>query len=186
MIKLYQTRRELYQTTLPINGIGAELGVADGTNALDLISITKPRKLFLCDPWPDHYAGAFKDFSSVSKLFATDKTVQIVREFDYDWLSTLENKFLDWAYLDTDHTYETTVKELNALCDKVRLVIAGHDFCCTAGTLHPFISGWNGGVMRAVIEAIQVGQLELIAITSPINGCSAMDGYPSWACRVLS
>lgn len=185
MITLCSTREELYEHAIPTNGIGAELGVADGANSRVLCMVSKPRILHLVDPWPSDYLGAEANYVSVIQKFGADPCIEIHRVWDYDWLNCIEDKSLDWVYLDTDHTYETTKRELELLRSKVRLVIAGHDFCCTANTLHPVVSGWNGGVMRAVIEEIQLGYLELFALTSPQGGCSAMDGFPSWACRVV-
>ncbi len=185
MIRLFETRTQLYDEVLPKNGIGAELGVADGTNAHDLLRYAAPRKLFLCDPWPDSYIDAVPNQAKVKMAFAAEERVEIVRAWDHEWIASLDPSLLDWAYIDTDHTYETTTRELNGLRGKVRHIIAGHDFCCTASTLHPVVSEWNGGVMRAVIEAIQDGWLELVALTSPKAGCSAMDGFPSWACRLI-
>lgn len=184
MIKTFRTRLELYRECIPVNGIGAELGVADGTNAHNLIEIAKPRLLHLVDPWPASYLDSEENFQKVWSEFNLNPITQVHRVWDHDWLKWIEDKSLDWVYLDTDHTYETTRRELELLRSKVRMVIAGHDFCCTANTLHPGTADWEGGVMRAVIEEIQDGYLEMIGLTSPQCGCSAMDGFPSWACRV--
>ena len=41
-----------------------------------------------------------------------------------------DNEFFDWIYIDTDHSYETTYKELNSWSSKIKQdgVIAGHDY----------------------------------------------------------
>lgn len=184
MIQLFDTRLELYEAIIPKGTVGAELGVADGTNAKDLLSIVKPERLFLVDPWPDHYIDAPKNLQKVSEDFYDLPGVSVHRERDHDWLMSVGDGSLDWVYLDTDHTYETTKRELALLRTKVKSIVAGHDFCCTSPVLGPIVQNWRGGVMRAVLEAVSYGWLECIALTAPKEGCSAMDMYPSWACRV--
>ena len=47
-IKEYETVHELY-LDIPKDGIGAEIGVCKGVNAISLYHLTKPKKFHLCD-----------------------------------------------------------------------------------------------------------------------------------------
>ena len=49
-IKEINTRQELY-CEFQKYGIGAEIGVCRGHNAMWLNQITKPKKLYLCEIW---------------------------------------------------------------------------------------------------------------------------------------
>lgn len=181
MISIVSSRVELYDKFLPKNAIGAELGVYAGENAINLVRYANPQKLYLCDDWcadiPEHIYQAARQ---VALVYCR---MEIVRQQDQHWLRTLPDKFLDWVYLDTQHTYEQTKLELQCLRGKVSQIIAGHDLMCT-GYHNNVADTWDGGVMRALMEELAEGWLEVIAITKPQPNAEFFDLFPSWACRV--
>lgn len=56
-IKEYETSQEMY-LDIPKGGVGAEIGVCKGMNAINLWHITKPRKMYLCDAWRERHPNA--------------------------------------------------------------------------------------------------------------------------------
>lgn len=151
---------------LPKNGVGAELGVFQGQFSQDLIKITKPKKIYLIDPWwkvcGEHY-GDWSRHHNNGELLPTKKAYQQavdnvaqvdnnkVAEFfiddDVEVLKKMEDNSLDWAYVDSTHTYEPTVMELEQLERVVRPdgIISGHDW-------RPDPKHHHHGVYKAVNE----------------------------------
>jgi len=136
--------------------------------------------LYLVDDW-DHSSP-----DDVQAQFA-GQPVSVVCGDDVAWLKSLDEWALDWVYIDTLHNYAQTNRELDACRGKVSQIVAGHDWCCTS-CMHtcPCVDEWvrDGGAMRAVIEHIQAGWLELIGLTVPDESLHPSDHFPSWACRV--
>ena len=97
---------------MPKGAVCAEVGVAFGDYSAEIIARTTPSKLYLVDAW-----GSAR--------------VEIRRGFSTVVLAALPDDHLDWVYIDTNHSFETTMAELT-LCDrKVKAdgLVAGHDFC---------------------------------------------------------
>jgi len=165
MIEDIITRNNFFKL-LPNNSIGAELGVLHGVNAISLYHTIKPKKMYLVDKWEfrqfpimswgDYYLEVEQKFA-----YEVEKgIVELVRQDDIKWLSSLENNHLDWLYLDTAHTYEQTVAEINAALPKIKKggAFGFHDFYVTP-------KGWQAGVIRAVLESCQRNELKMVAIT---------------------
>ena len=70
---------------------------------------------------------------------------------------------LDWVYIDTDHSYETTIRELCLYASKVKVggIISGHDY-----TMGNFIKWYRYGVIEAVHQLCATFDWELIFITA--------------------
>lgn len=182
-IKEVTTREELY-LEFPKNGIGAEVGVCRGYNAICLWHITKPKVLHLCDTWNDKWQAPRNlhpslwpddNQSIVQQIFAaeiSDNRVQTHKLYGGAFLSKLPPNTLDWIYLDADHFYEPVTIELGLALDKVKPggIIAGHDYCS-----EPIV--WKTGVIRAINEKIQEGMLKMEAITT--------EHHSSYLCRVI-
>ena len=76
------------------------------------------------------------------------------------------NEFFDWVYLDTAHTYEVTIAELNILKHKVKKggLITGHDY--VTGYWPDYI---RYGVIEAVHELCVKEDWELLWLTNEID-----------------
>jgi len=129
--RLLPDRRHLLDC-LPAGATVAEVGVAKGAFSREIIDHTAPEVLHLIDAWHvDRYRGAPRQ---VRKRLAREidiGQVQIHRGLSTEVLARFPAASLDWVYIDTNHTYETTLKELR-LCDRLlgpEGRIAGHDFC---------------------------------------------------------
>ena len=114
------------------DAVVAEIGVANGEFSKKIVASTQPRKLYLIDAWhTDFYAP---DEKTVRNHFETpdfEGAVEIRKGLSTDVLETFADHSLDWVYIDTNHSYETTRDEL-LLAE--RLVkpggrILGHDYC---------------------------------------------------------
>jgi hypothetical protein len=189
-LKVLLDRRKLFEL-FPKNGIVAELGVAEGGNAKKILEITKPKKLFLVDKWPLDVSKtrelnalgksaslelSNKKFNSVKEKFqdeiASEKVV-IVRRESVKAMKTFPDNYFDWVYIDTTHTYEQTLKELEICRLKVKKngIISGHDYC--HGITYPF---W---VIQAVQEFCIKHKWEIIYLTQEY------DGFFSFALREI-
>lgn len=171
MVVRYFQDRPAIDAYLPKGSmLAAEIGVDSGLHAECVLKIAYPQKLFLVDPWCHEGGMVGPNEMEVTKArlasYIDSGVVEIVRSFGCDWLDTLADQSMDWIYLDTMHTYDETVQELQAMRRVVKLggVIAGHDF--VLGKVNPL---WKAGVARAVIEAIQDGWLVLEGISDEVH-----------------
>ena len=117
----------------PKNGIIAELGVDKGDFSNKIISLTQPKKLYLIDIWDSERNNKNK-MNYVKKRFEKEidaGRVVIIRGRSEKELKKFENAYFDWVYIDTAHSYQQTVKELELCRLKVKDggIIAGHDYC---------------------------------------------------------
>lgn len=183
-IEEHETKQEMY-LKIPKGGVGAEIGVCKGLNAMHLWQILKPSKMYLCDIWlacmtkkrtndnTDVWEGNHQDL--VESFFQEEidsGKVVTSREYGGNFLFELEDSGLDWIYLDANHKYDAVSIELELAVRKVKKggFIMGHDYM--TNTLV-----WKTGVIRAVNERIQNGDMKMEAIT--------MERFPSFLCRVL-
>ena len=137
--------REAMLKLMPKNSVVAELGVFDGEFSSQIISITRPQKLHLIDVWDeyDHRIAVEKKFDSRIK----SGTVEINQGYSTAELEKFPDRYFDWVYIDTDHSYKNTAQELELCSVKTKEdgIIAGHDF----------IKGhWRGKLRYGVIEAV--------------------------------
>lgn len=183
-IKEYETTQEMY-LDVPKGGVGAEVGVCKGINAIDLWHITKPCKMHLCDVWKERHPNMclIEDPSLweddhqdlVIKFFSEEVQkgmVQTHKEWAGNFIHNLEDDYLDWIYIDACHDYKPVSIELENSLQKVKSggLIMGHDYS-------PNAQVWKAGVVRAVNEKIQEGKIRMIGIT--------IERWPSFMCEVL-
>ncbi|MHB8953576.1 MAG: class I SAM-dependent methyltransferase [Pirellulaceae bacterium] len=180
MIQKFNSRRAMYEAVFPPRGVGAELGVQFAGNVADLVASCQPKKLYLVDPW-EVQDGSYE---AAQRIAAEHRQAKMIRQWDHEWIPTVPDKSLDWVYVDTLHSYDHTILELELLRPKVKSIIAGHDLVCSARHDAAYADDWGAGVMLALMETLSQGWLELIAITTVSPESSPLDNYPSWACRV--
>src|SRR5437764_1327264 len=114
---------------LPKHGICAEIGVHQGNFSQMIIDITKPRCLYLIDPWKhepeEQFAVAFcgasveqatmdKRCRSVQRRFRRRDNVIVWRAFSDDAGSYFSEEYLDWVYLDGNH-FEAAIAKVMEL-----------------------------------------------------------------------
>ncbi len=161
-------RLEVLRPFLPQGSVGAELGVFKGSFIDHLLS-TKPRKLYSVDPWyrssqswewakgDKSTLNAFKRILEVFEDEINTGTLTPLVEFSEVFLASLPDDSLDWAYIDTTHSYNQTKRELDLCCRKVKRsgFILGDDY-------FPNPSHKHHGVWKAMNEFVGSGQLELV------------------------
>lgn len=159
-------RRQFLLDALPMDSIGAEVGVLDGNFSRQILDSVQPRRLYLIDPWrhqdSDTYKNAWYGGKSAGGQAGMDERyravlrrfrgnirrgqVEVRRGTSAEVLAPMPNDSLDWIYIDGNHLYEYVRQDLQLALAKVRPggYIAGDDY--TEG------GWWAGGVKRAVDE----------------------------------
>lgn len=147
-------------------GIGAEIGVFRGRFAEVLLKELKPKKLYLIDPWTKigekwglGENSPYTAYGKVTTKYAREDTkrrilpyideceIIIVEDFVENFIFPEK---LDWIYLDTSHTYDDTLRQINYLIQflKPEWVLMGDDW-----NPDPFHK--HHGVFKAVNEFIK-------------------------------
>jgi len=135
---------------MPRNGVAAEIGVAFGDFTREIVTRTAPVRLYLVDAWAtDRYRSGLGKIREQWQDEIRDDRIVIRQGLSADVLAELETAAFDWVYIDTNHSYRTTLAELE-LCQRLVKpggLIAGHDFC--TGNV---IDAIPYGVVEAVTE----------------------------------
>ena len=160
--------REILLKFLPKNGIIAELGVDQGDFSNKILSNTYPEKLYLIDTWASKRNNKNK-MNYVRRRFQKEidtERVIIVRGKSESELKKFEDGYFDWVYIDTAHSYQQTIKELELCRLKVKDggIIAGHDYC--QGNINKALAY---GVVQAVNQFCVKNNWEFILLTHETN-----------------
>lgn len=129
----------IYQNYNNVDLIGVELGVQEGINARNILQVLNMKCLYLVDVYEDN--PQHKDIALKNVKHWLHKT-WFICDNSTDCSNRISDE-LDFVYIDTDHTYKTTKKEIELYYPKVKVggVFGGHDFCPR-----------HSGVSRAVNE----------------------------------
>lgn len=157
---------------MPPNAICAEIGSWKGDFSHEILKETKPKKLYLVDPYKyvADYEGAWyggtqgsqkmmdEIHDSVSNRFADEikqGTLEIIRNNSEDGFKKFEKHTFDWVYIDGNHLYEFVKKDLYSSWDKVKIggFLTGDDYGLEGW--------WDNGVTKAVDEFIKVNSNSL-------------------------
>jgi len=149
---------------LPKQAVVGEIGVSRGDYSEKILSQTLPRNLHLIDAWKDKRYGSFKEI--VENRFAKEINlgqVFICQGFSTTVLESFDDGYFDWVYIDSNHTYETTARELELCLKKVKPngIIAGHDYVTGS-----WLKKIRYGVIEAVNEFCTKNNWEMIYLTN--------------------
>lgn len=149
-------------------GVVAELGVDKGDFSAHILSVSQPNKLFLVDLWGSRrYSTDKRDLvlNKFSREIDRGK-VEVRQERSTAFAHSISESSLDWVYVDTDHSFQTTKSELDTLEDKVRLggFILGDDF--TWGNI---VTGYRYGVVQAVAQFLHKSTYKLRYLTLELD-----------------
>lgn len=162
-LKVVLNRNALLQV-LPANAVVAEIGVAQGNFSKRILRYAKPAKLHLIDVWDSerYHSGLQEVVANKLNGEIDSGRVQINFGYSTDVLPTFDDHYFDWVYIDTDHTYTTTKRELEICACKVKKggIIAGHDYITGDWKLHN-----RYGVVEAVNEFCVNHNWELVYTT---------------------
>ena len=163
-LKVILNREQLLEL-MPKNCIAAEIGVDEGKFTEQIVKIMHPEKLHLVDVWGD--ADRFHDGlkNMVANKFKSQieaGSVEMNVGLSTNIIPTFPDNYFDWAFIDTDHSYALTAKELNLIKNKMKPggIIAGHDY-----TFCNWVDQVRYGVIEAVHEFCVKEGWELIYIT---------------------
>lgn len=154
-----EVRGPIMDRFLPKYGIGAELGVLNGTFSRVLLDFTSPKELHLIDPWyflDSHWSWASGNNSTIeavrrilkeNKIEIEQKKIFVHIEDDLVVLERFPDEYFDWIYIDSSHMYMHTVMELEIIKRKIKPngVICGDDW-------RPDPNHRHHGVFKAVNE----------------------------------
>jgi Methyltransferase domain len=136
---------------LPRWAITAELGVDHGDFSEEILKLSQPQTLHLVDLWnTDRYHdGLFEGTKAKFAEAISAGRVRIHRQNSLEAAANFDDGYFDWIYIDTDHSYETTIQELRRYASKLKPegIIAGHDY-----TMGNWVSGYRYGVIEALHE----------------------------------
>jgi len=100
-----------------------------------------------------------RKYNMVLSLFGkqiSEKVVCVWRCYSFEAVWSLEDKSLDWVYIDANHRYAPCLLDIQMWTAKIKKggYVMLHDFTMAI---------WNGGVIEAVKYAIRrPGQLQII------------------------
>ena len=140
--QIIETRQDILNI-LPKNISIAEIGVFKGDFSKDIFNTVKPSKLYLVDIFSGSIGSGDKDgenfqvisldssFQNLSDFFQGEEDVHLIKSRSEDFLSLLEDGFLDAVYIDADHSYLAVTQDLELSYRKVKPggFIMGHDYC---------------------------------------------------------
>jgi len=133
--------------------IGAEIGVATGNHAKQILSFLNIKQLVLVDPWKiyvDSY-GITVDktelentYKKTLNKFSNNNKVRIIRDYSVNAAKMFDDEYFDFVYIDGDHSYEAVIKDLDSWYPKLKKygVMCGDDYGKASGK----------GVIKAVSE----------------------------------
>lgn len=148
--QLVASRAELI-SRMPVGAVVAELGADQGDFSDQILDLTEPKRFVIVDAWHTERYGDNKALD-VARRFHKEITVgqiEIVRSLSVDAAKSFENEYFDWIYIDTDHSYQTTLAELYAYERTIKRngYICGHDY-----VMGNWVNGYKYGVVEAVAE----------------------------------
>lgn len=144
----------------------AEIGVAFGEFSQQILTISSPTKLTLIDSWStDRYKAGLVKIQEAFLAQLRDGQLEVLQGRSTDVLRNQPPACFDWVYIDTNHSYHTTIEELR-ICDGLVAPggrIAGHDFC-TGNVINAIPYGVVEAVTQFCLE--QDWQFEFLTVES--------------------
>jgi predicted O-methyltransferase YrrM len=94
-------------------------------------------------------------------LASIDQRVKVIRDFSISAATTFEDNYLDFVYIDADHTEKAVYEDLHAWWTKVRPggIVAGHDYC---GAVVDYDTYDNGRLSRNDHVVLKFGVIEAV------------------------
>jgi hypothetical protein len=169
-------KREDLLNFLPKNSVGVEIGVFKGQFSDIILDIVNPSMFYLIDPWSGELHSGDKNGKNIEyidgndcydniiiKKYENKQNIKILRSTS-GILRTFDDDYLDWGYVDGNHSYLGVKHDLEILRNKVKNggIIMGHDY------LIPRFQG----VVKAVNQFCRENNLKIEYLSK--------DGCPSY------
>jgi Methyltransferase domain len=165
-------QRKFLLDYIPENSVGAEIGVFTGLFSSLFAKHPKISQVTFVDPWWRAFGERYPDWGGytdrgrlktrsayevarrrISRAGRRNRIVEVA--FSYEWLESQPDESLDWAYLDSTHTYGGTKRELALLDRKIKEdgILLGDDW-------HVERHHQHYGVALAVSEFLRTSEFE--------------------------
>jgi len=154
----YKNRDEFLELIDKLNlKTGCEIGVYKGDFSIKILENTNLSKLYLIDPWK--HLDSYNDISNhnnnefdlilegvKNKIENHKDRVEIVRDLSENAVLNFKDNYFDFLYLDADHSYEASKKDIAMWYSKVKPggIFSGHDY------LNGSLPQGEFGVKRAI------------------------------------
>lgn len=131
-----------------------EVGVANGGFSVEIWKRISPVYMSLVDLWEgDRYSQGYNKVKEIFSKNIADGTVSLNISSSIDFLKNCSENSFDFIYIDTNHTYWTTIEEL---VESDRIIsrdgfIAGHDYT-VGNTINPMVYGVIQAVNQFCVE----------------------------------
>jgi len=144
-----KTRRDLarYFRSLGYT-LGAEIGVADGINAMTFLEEIPDLHLHCIDPWEDHPSSYYNAVKRLPK-----QRVHIYKATSMESVFAFPDNALDFVFIDGDHRFDYVMEDIIAWSRKVKK--GG------AIALHDFYHFKNSGVFEAVTVYTSIHKINI-------------------------
>lgn len=123
-----------------LTGQGVEIGVLSGGNAAQIMSQWTGQMLHLVDPWCKVDPSIYRERQSWPPDVCMEECqklsdrypgrIRLHRMFSVDAAPYFPDGFLDWVYIDANHSFEAVTEDLQTWWPKVRTggLFGGHDY----------------------------------------------------------
>lgn len=135
---MIKTREELYDLFAERGyKVGAEIGVADGRNALAMFERIPDLLLHCIDPWEPYKlntrgGGTNQQHGNydLARERLSPYNANFLRGFSTNWVTEFDDEQLDFVYIDGNHDFDFVMTDLIQWTPKVRKggVVSGHDY----------------------------------------------------------
>ena len=146
------TKREDIIATIPLNGIGVEVGTQTGRFARRIVDLAQPQKLYLLDI----------TYKSFCRDLLSDElnSGKIVTKEGLSWelLEEFEDDYFDFIYIDGAHDYDSVNKDLAVSLRKAK---PGGLIICNDFTVWSALEGTPYGVYKAATQYIVENRLQV-------------------------
>jgi hypothetical protein len=130
--------------------IGVEVGAATGLTTSHILENCKSlKKLYVADDWrpvvnpghPSYYPGHPWSKNDMEQVFwekvKNNEKIVALRGITWESADAVEDRSLDFAFIDASHDYQSVMNDLNAWTPKVKKggLMCGHDINITDGVL---------------------------------------------------
>lgn len=136
-----KTREDLLQQ-IPKNTICAEIGIFEGEFSQKILEIVQPSKLYMVDLFAGMMCSGDKNGNNIKTIdlndsyntlkikYANVPNVEIFKGTSELFYTNIPDHYLDFIYIDGDHTYNGVKFDLNKALNKVKYggFISGHDY----------------------------------------------------------
>lgn len=141
-------------------GVGVEIGVKKGEFSKVLLDTWDCSHLILVDPWTDQEHTTYDEnhdhsidlVDCLRNLKGYEDRYSILRGLSHEVVDQIPDGYLDFVYIDGNHSYEAVKCDLHGWYPKLKVggIVAGDDY--TMNSEERVFGSYTFGVKRAVDE----------------------------------